>query len=259
MPAAFAIAAHPDDIEFFMAGSLLLLRDAGYEIHYMNVANGCCGTTQYDRETIIRIRAEEGRQAAACAGAIFHGSLCNDLEIFYEKSLLARLASIIREVAPRIILTHPPADYMEDHTNTCRLVVTAAFTRGMPNFEVVPPRPIVPHPVTIYHAQPYWNRDPMRNLVEPEMFVDVTEVEDQKVQMLSKHVSQKKWLDESQGHDSYLKTLRDLDEEVGRMSGLFRCAEGWRRHLHLGFCGEQDNPLVDALKSKVLMADARKR
>ena len=37
---AFALAAHPDDIEFMMAGTLVLLGDAGYEIHYMNVANG---------------------------------------------------------------------------------------------------------------------------------------------------------------------------------------------------------------------------
>ena len=66
-------------------------------------------------------------------------------------------------------------------------------------------------------------------------------------EMLAKHVSQKAWLDESQGHDSYLQTLRDLDEEGGRMSGRFAYAEGWRRHLHLGFCGPDDDPLADAL------------
>ncbi|MDQ6630443.1 MAG: PIG-L family deacetylase, partial [Verrucomicrobiota bacterium] len=33
MKTAFAIAAHPDDIEFMMAGTLLLLKNAGYEIH----------------------------------------------------------------------------------------------------------------------------------------------------------------------------------------------------------------------------------
>ncbi len=30
---AMAIAAHPDDIEFFMAGTLLLLKQNGYQIH----------------------------------------------------------------------------------------------------------------------------------------------------------------------------------------------------------------------------------
>ena len=37
--AAFAIACHPDDIEFGMAGTLIKLKEAGYEIHYMNIAN----------------------------------------------------------------------------------------------------------------------------------------------------------------------------------------------------------------------------
>ena len=35
-----AIAAHPDDIEFMMAGTLLLLKQAGCETHYLNIANG---------------------------------------------------------------------------------------------------------------------------------------------------------------------------------------------------------------------------
>lgn len=247
MKTAFAVAAHPDDIEFFMSGTLMHLAAAGYEIHYLNVANGCCGTSQFDAVTIARMRREEGINAANSIGAVFHESLCNDLEIFYDRPTLRKLSSIMREVAPEILLTHSPSDYMEDHTNTCRLAVTAAFSRGMPNFPVDPPRPAVSGKVTVYHAQPYSNRDPLRQLVEPEIFVDVTRLQERKVAMLACHVSQKKWLDESQGHDSYLQTLRNLDEEVGRMSTLFKCAEGWRRHLHLGFCGEQDDPLSAAL------------
>jgi len=244
---AIAIAAHPDDIEFFMAGTLMLLGQAGYEIHYMNLANGCCGTTEYDVETITRMRREEAQQAAASIGAIFHESLCNDLEIFYEQSTLAKLTSVIREVSPEIVLTHAPADYMEDHMNTSRLAVSAAFCRGMPNFPVDPPREAIDQTITVYHAQPYSHHDPMRQLVTPDLWVDVGEVLEKKVAMLAKHASQKIWLDKSQGHDSYLQTLRDLDAEGGRLSGRFQFAEGWRRHLHLGFCGPDDNPLVDAL------------
>lgn len=251
---AFAIGAHPDDIEFFMAGTLLLLQQAGYEIHYMTIANGCCGSMQHDRTTIARMRREEAMRAADLVGAVFHESLCDDVDIFYDRPTLARLAAVIRRVGPEIILTHPPVDYMEDHTATCRLVTTAAFCRGMPNFPVDPPTEGTSQKVTIYHCQPFWNRTPLRELVEPEFFVNVSDVEDKKVEMLACHVSQKQWLDESQGHDSYLQTLRNLDEEVGRMSGLFHCAEGWRRHLHLGFCGEEDDPLGDALRDKVLSA-----
>ena len=255
MTIAIAIAAHPDDIELFMSGTLILLRAAGCEIHYMNVANGCCGTTKYDAETISRMRRAEASAAASSIGATFHESICDDIGIFYDRPTISRMASTIRQVAPDIVLTHAPADYMEDHMNTCRLAVTAAFTRGMPNFVVDPPMPPIDRKVTVYHAQPFSHQDPLRQPVEPDMYVDVTDVVEEKVAMLAQHVTQKKWLDESQGHDSYLQMLRDLDEECGRMSGVFNFAEGWRRHLHLGFCDPDDDPLREALQDRVMMAN----
>lgn len=253
MKAALAIAAHPDDIEFFMSGTLMLLRDAGYAIHYMNVANGCCGTAEFDAATIARMRRDEAIAAAESIGAVFHESICEDLQIFYDGPTLAKVASIVRQVSPEILLTHAPSDYMEDHTNTCRLAVTGAFSRGMPNFTVDPPHEPTSQAVTVYHAQPYSHRDPLRRPVEPDMWIEVTDMVDHKVEMLAKHVSQKKWLDESQGHDSYLQTLRDLDAEAGRASGRFQYAEGWRRHLHLGFCDPDDDPLRDALSGRVMV------
>jgi LmbE family N-acetylglucosaminyl deacetylase len=254
MQTAIAIAAHPDDIEFLMSGTLMLLRKSGYEIHYWNLANGCCGSTQHDAATTARIRREEARAAAQAIGATFHESICNDLEIFYDKPTLAKVASVIREVAPEIVLTHSPVDYMEDHTNTCRLAVTAAFARCMPNFPTDPPRPAVQSNVTVYHAQPYSHRGPLSNLIEPELVIDTSDLIELKKKMLSKHASQKKWLDESQGVNSYLDTLAELDAEVGRMSSLYKFAEGWRRHLHLGFCGPKDDPLRTALRERVLVA-----
>ncbi len=246
---ALAIAAHPDDIEFLMAGTLLLLSQAGYAIHYLNLASGCCGSMTLPREEIASVRRGEAQAACRTIGAVYHESICDDLEIFYTKPLLARVGAIVRDVAPDILLTHSPSDYMEDHMNASRLAVSAAFTRGMPNFPVNPPRPPVPQAVTVYHAQPYQNRDPLGNRVYPDLYVDTRQVIDRKVQMLACHASQKNWLDQTQGVDSYLQALRDLDAEVGRMSGVFEYAEGWRRHLHAGFCNPEDDPLVQALPS----------
>ena len=84
----FAIAAHPDDIEFGMAGTLILLARAGCEIHYMNIANGSCGCAVHDAETIADIRLHEAMNAANRLGATFHPPLVSDLEIFYERGLL---------------------------------------------------------------------------------------------------------------------------------------------------------------------------
>jgi hypothetical protein len=43
---------------------------------------------------------------------------------------------------------------------------------------------------------------------------------------------------------------------VGTMSRKFKHAEGWRRHLHLGFCGPDTDPLRDALGRKYLLNKA---
>jgi LmbE family N-acetylglucosaminyl deacetylase len=247
---AFAIAAHPDDIEFMMAGTLILLRQAGYEIHYMTVANGSCGTDSLDVDTIVRIRRQESIQAAHLIGAIYHESLVSDIEIYYEAKTLRRLAAAIRQVAPEIILTHWPHEYMEDHSNTCRLVLTAAFTRGMPNYVTEPARRPVQQPTAIYHALPYGLHDPLRKRVQPEMYVDISDVIETKRRMLAAHKSQKEWLDVSQGVDSYLHIMDEMSAQVGCMSGRFAYAEGWTRHLHLGYGSPDMDPLLSALPGR---------
>ena len=52
IPSVMAIAAHPDDIEFLMSGTMMLLAEAGYELHYMNLSSGDCGSSQHDNETV---------------------------------------------------------------------------------------------------------------------------------------------------------------------------------------------------------------
>jgi LmbE family N-acetylglucosaminyl deacetylase len=250
----FAISAHPDDIEFMMAGTLILLGQAGFELHYMTVANGSCGSIELDAQTISAARCQEARSAAQQIGAVYHPPLVNDLEIMYDLAILRRVAAVIRLVQPEIILTHPVVDYMEDHSNTCRLVLTAAFARGMPNFATDPPTQPADQPVTIYHALPYGLHDPMRRRVIPDFYVDIGSVISLKREMLAEHRSQRAWLRSSQGIDSYLAAMDEMAAEVGKMSGCFAHAEGWTRHLHLGFCDPQADPLAEALGEKVNQA-----
>jgi len=250
---AMAIAAHPDDIEFLMAGTLLLLKETGFEIHYMTVSSGNCGSMVSNSAQTRRIRRQESIAAARILGAHYHPSLTDDLEILYEVKTLRRLAAVIREAAPEILLVPSPQDYMEDHVNTCRLAVTASFARGMPNFRTQPPRPPVDGEVTVYHAMPHGLRDPLRRRIIPELFVDTTAVHGTKRRALAAHDSQKAWLDATQGMDSYLRVLDEMSLEVGRMSRRFRHAEGWRRHLHYGFAVRDHELLGAILKGQCLI------
>ena len=248
-----AIGAHPDDIEFMMGGTLLLLKQAGFETHYLNLASGSCGSTVYSASALRAIRRRESQQAAQVLGAVFHPSLVDDIEIYYERRTLRRLAAILREVNPLILLVPSPQDYMEDHTNTARLAVTAAFVRGMRNFRSLPPRPPVEGRVTVYHAMPHGLRDSLRKRIMPGLFVNTTEVHPTKLEALAQHQSQQEWLGASQRINRYLQTMETFARQIGALSGRFRFAEGWRRHLHYGFCGEHDDPLRDAVGSNGLV------
>jgi len=250
---AIAIAAHPDDIEFHMAGTLALLRRAGYETHYFSIASGNCGTTRYSSAATRRIRAAEAREGARILGAHFHPSITDDLEIVYSTKLLRKIAAVVRDARPVIVLTHSPQDYMEDHMNACRLAVTAAFAHGMPNFSTNPPRAAFDGEVTVYHSMPHGLCDGLRRRIIPGAFVNTTSVQVLKRSALAGHKSQQDWLDKSQRMDSFLSAMESMAREVGRLSGRFQFAEGFRRHSHLGLCAAQSDPLKEALGKNYLV------
>ena len=259
MPCALAIAAHPDDIEFVMAGTLLLLREAGWEIHYLNLSSGNLGSlTLVPRADGARAQArgagggEAARRHVACADLPRPGDLLRRPDP-------APLCAVIREVRPDVVLTHSPQDYMEDHMNTARLAVSAAFVRGLPGYRTIPPRKPADGPVTVYHASPHGLRDGLRRRVLPGAFVDTTTVHERKRAALICHASQRQFLGATQGMDSYVRTMDEFSRTLGKLSGKFRHAEGWRRHLHFGFCEEDADPLRAALGKKYLVSGRYER
>lgn len=247
MPSALAIFAHPDDIEFVAAGTLLLLKQQGWDIHYMNVCNGNCGSVEMDADTTARKRLVEAEEAARILGAKFYPPVSNDIELTYSVPLLRKITAVVRESQASIVLTHAPSDYMEDHMTTCRLAVTAAFNHCIPNFASDPPRDACFHDVTVYHAMPHGLCTPLREPIQADLHVNTASVHEIKRRSLAAHESQKAWLDVSQGMDSYLISMDEASRAVGKRSGRFEFAEGWRRHLHLGFSAKEIDPLREAL------------
>lgn len=245
---ALAVGAHPDDVELMMAGTLALLGDAGYELHIFTIGNGNCGTAIHDHNEICKRRAAEGHDAAKVINATYHEGLVNDIEIFYEETILRQVTAVVRKLQPEIVLTQSLNDYMEDHENATRLTVSACFTRGMRNWYSYPALEPTFQDVYIYHCNPHGNRDSMRNLVVPSLYVDVSGKIETKEDMLRRHATQKEWLDTSQGMDSYLITMRDVCAEMGSMAPQpVAYAEGFRQHLHLGLSAVDCDKLSEVL------------
>lgn len=247
MPSALAVAAHPDDIEIVMAGTLLQLKERGWKIHCLNVSSGNMGSTVMQADETARVRRNEAQAAARRLGAEWHAPFCDDLLVFYNEENIRRLTAVVRRTRPTVVLTHALEDYMEDHMIAARLAVTAAFARGIPNFASLPECPPDPTPCVIYHAVPHGQLGPLRQPVVPEMFVDTTRVHAGKREALACHASQKEWLDATQGQESYLAMMEGFSLALGARSGKFEHAEAWTRHLHYGFGDEADDPLKEAL------------
>jgi LmbE family N-acetylglucosaminyl deacetylase len=248
---ALAMGAHPDDIEFMMAGTLLLLGRAGVEIHLCNLANGCYGSEVYSKEEAARVRTREAQAAARLAGAAFHPPLFDDTAIFYDATALAKVTAVVREVDPDIVLTLSRYDYMEDHEYASRLTSSAVFNRCLPSYVTDPPRPSTKKAVAVYHSLPHSLMDMQRNPVSPEFVVEKSDVMPAKREMLAQHASQKEWLDATQGMDSYLESMADAARTVGTRFGGCAYAEGWRRHNHMGYCSPDFAPLQRLLADVV--------
>ena len=247
-----AIAAHPDDIEFMMSGTMALLKQKGWDLHYMNLADGRCGTVGGNVEEIVATRSEEAMQACWILGSHLYPSIAPDMQICHTTEIVSRVVAVVRKAKPSIMLLLAPEDYMEDHTEACRIGVTAAFARGMNNFPCEPPRPEYHGDIALYHCLPVGGKDPMRKAVRAGQYVDVTSVMEDKEQMLIAHESQKEWLKKSQGID-YIDAMKKITRDIGKQSGKFEYAEGWRRRNHLGFAGRDIDPLYDALGKKCIV------
>ncbi len=246
-PVVLATAAHPDDIEFLYAGTLLHLADRGCEVHMWNLCNGSCGSLEHGVEEIVALRHTESAASAALAGATLHPPLFDDLDIFYDRPSLAAVAAVVRRVNPTIVLTHAPADYMEDHENVCRLVTSACFSKSMPNYRSQPPVPHAPGPVAVYHAPPHGLRNGLNQPAQATHFVAVDSVMDRKRALLQCHRSQDAWLNTSQGMSAYVQEMEQMMTRLGKASGRFAQAEGWRHHNYLGFGPADFDPLADLL------------
>ena len=186
----------------------------------------------------------ESMRSADLLGATYYPPICDDLDVFYNAKNFARVAAVVRMANPAIVLTHSPIDYMEDHMETCRLAVSAAFSKGVPNFASDPILPSCDGDVALYHAQPHGNRTPLGEEVIPQIAINIDAVLERKLAMLQCHQSQQQWLQSTQKMNSYLQTMLELCEEVARL-GKTECryAEGWRQHLHLGFAQKDFDPL----------------
>lgn len=225
---ALSLLAHPDDAEILCGGTLLLLAEQGWEVHIVTATPGDCGTTVMDRWAISGVRTEEARKAAAMVKGTYHCLDERDGLVVYEKGAIQKAVDLFRRVAPTLVFTHAPKDYMMDHEQTHLLARAASFVFGAPNISAFPllPGSRVPY---LYYCDPIEGRDPLGHEVTPTTVVDVSRVIDRKAEMLACHASQREWLRAHHGMDEYVESMKRHSAHRGAQAGV-AYAEAFVQH-----------------------------
>src|SRR5687767_8601494 len=190
---ALTFLAHPDDAEILCAGTLIRLRDAGWELHIATATPGDCGTMDRNRWDISAIRTQEATRAAAMIGATYHCIDERDGMVVYDKPAIAKTVDLFRRIAPTLVFTHAPRDYMMDHEEASKLARAASFMYGAPNISTHPrhPESVVPH---LYYCDPVGGTDPLGDPVTPTARINISRQIEKKAEMLAEHASQREWL-----------------------------------------------------------------
>lgn len=223
-----ACMAHPDDAEFVCAGTLIRLRELGWEVHIATLAPGDCGTMTQNRWDISSRRTQEAAAAAALIGAEYHCLDERDGFIVYDKPTLQKVVDLFRRVAPGIVFTHALRDYMMDHEMTAQLVRAASFLHGAPNCSAFPLKPnsAVPY---LYYCDPPEGLDPLGRPIEPTLRVDISAQLEKKASMLACHASQREWLRSYHGMDEYMEAMYRQSRARGAEIGT-NAAEAFVQH-----------------------------
>jgi LmbE family N-acetylglucosaminyl deacetylase len=226
-----ALMPHPDDIEILCAGTLLRLKDRGFEIHAATMTAGDKGSAVLSRSEIGLVRRAEAEHASELIGA----SSCtcldfDDLEIVFDNPSRRRVAALLRVVNPGLVFTTPPVDYMFDHEITSQLVRDACFNAAVKNYETAggePPSSGIPY---LYYSDPVGGHDLFGVPTPVGRLIDISEKIDAKAEALACHASQRAWLQKQHGLDDYVESMKRWCAARGELLGV-AYAENFRQHL----------------------------
>lgn len=217
-----AIGCHPDDLEIGCFGTLAKYVRQGDEVAVCHIANGNMGHVVIPPDELREIRFREAEAAAKVIGAAHYAIDVPDIFVTAENdALVVRLARVVREVDPDLIITHNDQDYMNDHMQAYYAALRASFAASLPHFDLGPGAGPVAKVTPIYHM------DPVAGIgFIPSEYVDISDVIDLKLEALACHESQIKWM-KDHDHIDFLEFVRSCSCVRGFQCGA-RYAEGFR-------------------------------
>lgn len=213
------VGAHSADFVWRSAGTIAVTTSQGGEAVVVALSYGERGESGelwkepgQTVENVKRIRHEQAEQAAAAVGARFVCLDLGDYPLNVDADGLERLVQVFRDEAPDVVLTHTALDpFNPDHPVAFEVVQKARLLSSGAGVESAFQRI---DPPEFFLFEPH---QPELCKFEPNTFVDITAVFDQKIAAMS-----------AMGAQSYLKEY--YTELAGRRGNHARRISG-KKHV----------------------------
>ncbi|MCP4686291.1 MAG: bacillithiol biosynthesis deacetylase BshB1 [bacterium] len=171
-----AIAAHPDDAEITCGGLLIKMARLGRRTGVLDLTVGEMGTYGNEQD-----RAREAAAAAKALGLIYRGNLeIPDSAVEYTHENKLKIAGVIREVRPELVILPHWKQRHPDHLACSRLSYDACFLAGLKKLDV-PGEPFRPR--KIIYVSYFRNTD-------YSFLVDISAEFEQKIEAIAAYESQ---------------------------------------------------------------------
>ena len=157
-----AIGPHPDDIEFGCGGTLIKYVRKGHNVYLLILTMGDVGGNPD-----IRKKEQEDAAQFMKAKQVFWGDF-KDTEVPNNKTLISTIEEVINKTKPHVIFFNYAADTHQDHRVIAEASTSASrYIKETLHYEV-----------------------PTSQNFQPDIFVDIGDVLDEKLQLLGIHASQ---------------------------------------------------------------------
>ncbi|MDD2689907.1 MAG: PIG-L family deacetylase [Candidatus Omnitrophica bacterium] len=157
-----AIGSHPDDIEFGCGGTLLKYSLAGNKVSLLVLTDG-----EFGADPNLRKKEQEAAVDIMGAKGLFWGGF-RDTELVDNRELILKIEEVTHQVAPDIVFLNYWDDVHQDHRSTAQAGVSA----------------------TRYIKEVLFYEVPTTQHFEPDIFVDINDVLEKKLELLKAHASQ---------------------------------------------------------------------
>ncbi|MTI00861.1 PIG-L deacetylase family protein [Roseibium sp. RKSG952] len=192
------VAPHPDDEVLGVGGTIARLADAGRDVHVVVVTRG--GPPKFPLEQVQRIAAE-AKQAHDLLGVKQTHWLefpAAELPELPHSALNASLGKLVSELGPELIFAPHPGDIHMDH----QLSFLSTLVASRPH------QTDYPATIAAYEtlSETNWNAPYLTTPFVPNVFVDISETIDRKIDAFALFASQVK----PAPHERSVESLRAL-------------------------------------------------